>query len=117
MSEVALYHHEWSEPHLQGSLTYDKKMRLPWTLQWPYDLFGPSGGPRVWARYPCIRVFPSSMLVRGTSLEIEIHHVETVETEAWIGTNTAKKQQSPLGPPQGPRRSPTVGSYGGAVSY
>ena len=64
--------------------------------------------------YPCIRVFSSSMLVRGTSLQIEIHHVET---EALIGTNTAKKQQSPLRPPQGPRHSPTVGSYGGAVSY
>jgi hypothetical protein len=28
-----------------------------------------------------------------------------------------KKHPPPLGPPQGPRRSPTVGSCGGAVSY
>ena len=28
-----------------------------------------------------------------------------------------KKQDTPLGPPQGPRHSPTVGSYGGDVSY
>ena len=28
-----------------------------------------------------------------------------------------KKLLPPLGPPQGPRHSPTVGSWGGAVSY
>jgi len=28
-----------------------------------------------------------------------------------------KKTPNPLGPPEGPRHSPTVGSYGGAVSY
>ena len=28
-----------------------------------------------------------------------------------------KKQPTPLGPPLEPRRGPTVGSYGGAVSY
>ena len=28
-----------------------------------------------------------------------------------------KKQPSPLEPPQGPRHTPTVGSYGGLVSY
>jgi len=27
------------------------------------------------------------------------------------------KQPSPLGPPQGPRHTPTVGFYGGLVSY
>ena len=28
-----------------------------------------------------------------------------------------KKLRPPLGLPQGPRHSPTVGSYGGAISY
>ena len=34
-----------------------------------------------------------------------------------LEVHLAKKQPSPLGPPEGPRHSPTVGSYGGTVSY
>ena len=43
-----------------------------------------------------------------------------VQSSVWglrLGIGQWKKQPPPLGPPWGPRRSPTVGSWGSAVSY
>ena len=37
--------------------------------------------------------------------------------EASQGYLAQKKELSPLGPPKGPEQSPTVESYGGAMSY
>ena len=55
--------------------------------------------------------------VAGVRVGLGEQGVETPVTGFLQGYLAHKKPPPPLGPPQGPRHSPTVGSYGEAVSY
>ena len=51
-----------------------------------------------------------------SGLDCQMCHLVTPLVREVQGYLAHKKQPPPLGPPQGPRHSPTVGSQGGAVS-